>query len=177
MFSDCKEDCILCRIYGSGGCLAGHGDDDFCWASKEVLFKRLEANPKEKEKILYGLKKKYKIDEPAIKHKAVSCYPVVELTKSYGYTKVDTSLYKLVENSIMEMYADIDKKALQFLIDNGYEDIANRILNKEITKEEINKLKEIFEIKFTDFLNKNAPVNLAYDMKVEFVLKKPKETL
>ena len=40
MFSDCRENCTLCSISGKGGCLAGHGDDYFHWASKEELMDR-----------------------------------------------------------------------------------------------------------------------------------------
>lgn len=29
MFSDCSGPCSQCVIHFSGGCLAGHGDDDF----------------------------------------------------------------------------------------------------------------------------------------------------
>jgi glycosylphosphatidylinositol transamidase (GPIT) subunit GPI8 len=41
MFSDCSGPCIACACHG-GGCLAGHGDDDFVAASDEELNKRLE---------------------------------------------------------------------------------------------------------------------------------------
>lgn len=40
MFSDCS-DCCVCA-FGDGGCLAGHGDDDFVPASKETIIKRLD---------------------------------------------------------------------------------------------------------------------------------------
>lgn len=42
MFSNCSGPCYLCAC--SGDCLAGHGDDDFTMASKEVLLERLEKN-------------------------------------------------------------------------------------------------------------------------------------
>jgi hypothetical protein len=29
MFSDCSGPCEECQVYYLGGCLAGHGDDDF----------------------------------------------------------------------------------------------------------------------------------------------------
>jgi len=29
MFSDCLDKCSKCRIHFVGGCIAGHGDDDF----------------------------------------------------------------------------------------------------------------------------------------------------
>ena len=41
MFSDCSGPCVACVCWG-GGCLAGHGDDDFVRASDEELNKRLE---------------------------------------------------------------------------------------------------------------------------------------
>lgn len=40
MFSSCRDKCIVCRSFDEM-CLAGHGDDDFCRASKEQLIKRL----------------------------------------------------------------------------------------------------------------------------------------
>lgn len=41
MFSDCSGECCVCAC--SGGCLAGHGDDDFTPASEEEIVRRLEA--------------------------------------------------------------------------------------------------------------------------------------
>lgn len=39
-FSDCSGECCVC---GCGGfCLAGHGDDDFCLASKERIIENLD---------------------------------------------------------------------------------------------------------------------------------------
>lgn len=40
LFSDCST-CTLCAMY-KVGCLAGIGDDDFTWASKDELIKRLD---------------------------------------------------------------------------------------------------------------------------------------
>lgn len=40
MFSDCSGKCCLCAC--GGGCLAGHGDDDFWPASKEQIIERLD---------------------------------------------------------------------------------------------------------------------------------------
>jgi hypothetical protein len=40
MFSDCSGPCVVCAC--TGGCLAGHGDDDFSVAPTEQLRKRLE---------------------------------------------------------------------------------------------------------------------------------------
>ena len=39
MFSDCSGPCVACVCWG-GGCLAGHGDDDFGIASDDELIKR-----------------------------------------------------------------------------------------------------------------------------------------
>jgi hypothetical protein len=36
MFSDCS-DCQTCKIHYTGGCLAGHGDDDYVYASPEWI--------------------------------------------------------------------------------------------------------------------------------------------
>ena len=51
------------------------------------------------------------------------------------------------------------------------------IINKGITEEEINKLKEVFEIKITVLYNQGEPTNLVYDISVDFIFKKPKEKL
>lgn len=43
MFSACSGPCLVCVFGGAGGgCLAGHGDDDFYLASREQLKKVLE---------------------------------------------------------------------------------------------------------------------------------------
>lgn len=39
-FSDCSGECCVCGC-GSGGCLAGHGDDDFYPATNEQILERL----------------------------------------------------------------------------------------------------------------------------------------
>ncbi len=53
MFSECSGDCLICGSSG-GGCLAGHGDDDFYLASEEKLrtilrIKRAGGNPENRE--------------------------------------------------------------------------------------------------------------------------------
>lgn len=40
MFSDCSGECCVCAC--GGFCLAGHGDDDFCLASKEKIIENLD---------------------------------------------------------------------------------------------------------------------------------------
>lgn len=42
MFSDCSGECCVCFI--RKGCLAGHGDDYFCVASKDEIIRRLDEN-------------------------------------------------------------------------------------------------------------------------------------
>ena len=37
MFSDCSGPCETCRTHYTGGCLAGHGDDDYVYASPEWI--------------------------------------------------------------------------------------------------------------------------------------------
>jgi recombination protein RecA len=37
MFSDCCGGCKTCKIHYQGGCLAGHGDDDYVYASPEWI--------------------------------------------------------------------------------------------------------------------------------------------
>lgn len=40
LFSDCSGECCVCAC--AGGCLAGHGDDDFYPATKEQVIDRLD---------------------------------------------------------------------------------------------------------------------------------------
>jgi hypothetical protein len=42
MFSDCRGECAICGC--GGGCLAGHGDDDWCPATETQLTNRLNNN-------------------------------------------------------------------------------------------------------------------------------------
>jgi hypothetical protein len=37
MFSDCSDACSKCQIHIIGGCLAGHGDDDFTPIDEEFI--------------------------------------------------------------------------------------------------------------------------------------------
>jgi hypothetical protein len=37
LFSDCSGSCETCKINYIGGCLAGHGDDDYVYASPEWI--------------------------------------------------------------------------------------------------------------------------------------------
>ena len=37
MFSDCSGPCETCKIHYYGGCIAGHGDDDYEYASPEWI--------------------------------------------------------------------------------------------------------------------------------------------
>lgn len=58
-FSDCSGKCCVCR-FGDGGCLAGHGDDEFSPATKEQLVQRLEKGeyPNYRDLIIAKLKEK-----------------------------------------------------------------------------------------------------------------------
>lgn len=62
MFSDCSGECCICDC--SGGCLAGHGDDDFIPASKEKIIENLDNNRYERyrEYMIKYLKEKYNFD-------------------------------------------------------------------------------------------------------------------
>ncbi len=40
MFTDCSGKCCICAC--GGGCLAGHGDDDFSPATNEQIIERLD---------------------------------------------------------------------------------------------------------------------------------------
>ena len=43
MFSDCSGPCKTCKIYVSDTmCLAGHGDDDYAYASPEWIREQAE---------------------------------------------------------------------------------------------------------------------------------------
>ena len=54
MFSDCSGPCETCRVHNSGAmCLAGHGDDDYTYASPEWIVEYRE----EKEERLRKWKK------------------------------------------------------------------------------------------------------------------------
>ena len=53
MFSDCSGPCCICAA--GGFCVAGHGDDDFYPASKEVIIYRLDNHQ-------YPTYRKYMID-------------------------------------------------------------------------------------------------------------------
>lgn len=44
MFSDCSGPCETCRTHFTGGCLAGHGDDDYSYASPEWIAQHQEEN-------------------------------------------------------------------------------------------------------------------------------------
>jgi len=37
LFSDCSGPCETCKIHYTGGCLAGHGDDDYVYADPEWI--------------------------------------------------------------------------------------------------------------------------------------------
>ena len=37
MFSDCRGPCQTCQVYYIGGCLAGHGDDDYVHATADWI--------------------------------------------------------------------------------------------------------------------------------------------
>jgi len=37
LFSDCSGPCETCKIHYTGGCLAGHGDDDYVHADPEWI--------------------------------------------------------------------------------------------------------------------------------------------
>lgn len=59
--SNCSGECCVCRC--GDFCLAGHGDDDFCLASKETIIERLDNN----------------------KYKGYRQYMINFLQKMYGY--------------------------------------------------------------------------------------------
>lgn len=58
MFSDCSGSCEDCVINYVGGCLAGHGDDDFSPISEDTA-KKLIKERKLKEYQIEQLKKKF----------------------------------------------------------------------------------------------------------------------
>ena len=60
MFSDCSGKCEDCRIFYTGGCLAGHGDDDFVQITKERA-EELIKEKRIKEGLIKLLKNKFDI--------------------------------------------------------------------------------------------------------------------
>ncbi len=64
MFSSCSSGCEECVIFYTGGCIAGHGDNDFYRITKKIA-KRLIKEDKLKEDNLELLKKKFpNLDNP-----------------------------------------------------------------------------------------------------------------
>jgi hypothetical protein len=45
MFTDCSGDCKECQISYGGGCLAGHGDDDFIRVTEKGIRRLMKNNP------------------------------------------------------------------------------------------------------------------------------------
>ncbi|MCI8378566.1 MAG: hypothetical protein HFH72_08610 [Lachnospiraceae bacterium] len=62
MFSDCSGECCVCAC--GRGCLAGHGDDDFYPASKELIIENLDNHRYERYRdyMINYLKEKYGFD-------------------------------------------------------------------------------------------------------------------
>ena len=62
MFSDCIGKCCVCAY--DEFCLAGHGDDDFCLASKEKIIENLdkEKYPSHTDHMIKVLKNEYRYD-------------------------------------------------------------------------------------------------------------------
>jgi hypothetical protein len=61
MFSDCSGPCEACKAHYLGGCLAGHGDDDYDEASPEWLIEneeRIARIVKERHEFYANLNKK-----------------------------------------------------------------------------------------------------------------------
>jgi hypothetical protein len=61
MFSSCSGECAVCNA--EGGCLAGHGDDDFSPATKEQLINRLNNNkyPSYRQLMIDTLKRSFNV--------------------------------------------------------------------------------------------------------------------
>ena len=62
MFTECSGECCVCAC--GGGCLAGHGDDDFSPATKEQIIERLDKGQYKEctEYMKMYLKSKYNYD-------------------------------------------------------------------------------------------------------------------
>lgn len=62
MFSSCSGECAVCSAGSS--CLAGNGDDDFSYATKEQLLERLKTNKYEsyRKLMIDTLKRRFNIE-------------------------------------------------------------------------------------------------------------------
>lgn len=63
MFSECAGHCHMCRL-SDGGCLAGHGDNDFTTATPAQLIRRIQSgrySKGETKNMISLLKDKYLI--------------------------------------------------------------------------------------------------------------------
>lgn len=75
MFSDCSGECCICDC--GGFCLAGHGDDDFCLASKEKIIENLDKGkyPTYTEYMKSALKQHYNYDYVTCDTMNIAVYP------------------------------------------------------------------------------------------------------
>lgn len=69
MFSDCRGGCDDCLIFYTGGCIAGHGDNDFYRITKKRAKELMKKRNLEQYKIDM-LKKKF----PSLNHKNYLIY-------------------------------------------------------------------------------------------------------
>lgn len=59
MFSDCSGKCEDCSIFYVGGCLAGHGDDDFSLLTEEKAKRIINGKHYKNERDLQELLRRY----------------------------------------------------------------------------------------------------------------------
>jgi hypothetical protein len=58
MFSDCHDDCIRCITHYTGGCLAGHGDDDFTMVNEKQAKEMLDSGKNYRGNLLHEEERK-----------------------------------------------------------------------------------------------------------------------
>ena len=109
MFSDCSGECWNCSC--AGGCLAGHGDDDFVPASKDQLIYRLDSNQ-------YGLYRPY----------------IIKMLKekfNYDYTD-EVGKERLMMRTVYNMMHDIKKSSKWYFASNRPSEFDNYALLGEL---------------------------------------------
>lgn len=85
LFSDCSGPCETCKTHYTGGCLAGHGDDDYVYASPEWI---------EERKALQKVRPWF--ENAAKHHDAYSVPQVVMVAESFGVPRSEAAALELI---------------------------------------------------------------------------------
>lgn len=109
MFSDCSGECCIC-VCGDGGCLAGHGDDDFYLESKDAIISRLDNGQyKPYTDIMIGtLKSRYGYDYK-VKANDVAARECIS-SNEYKNRELNLTLTDLVYNKTFEEEMEEQRK-------------------------------------------------------------------